>query len=69
MDLLLFGMKNRNSSSAVKRHLAEAALRVEKTKADLQEKLVEGTKIPEEDEEKLLQDIKTRIEDRKKRRK
>ncbi len=64
MDLLKFGMENRKSPSAVRRRLAEAALSVEKTRADLEEKAIEksGIRIPETDDREMLREIKARIE-------
>ena len=64
MDLLKYGMENRKSSSPVKRRLAEAALNVEKARADLEESSIEksGIELPEMDDEKMLREIRARIE-------
>ena len=63
MDLLKYGMENRKSSSAVRRHLAEMALHVEKRRADLEEKALEksGITVSEEDGEEMLREIRARI--------
>ena len=70
MDLLKYGMENRKSSSAVKRHLAEAALNMEKARADLEESALEksGIELPEMDDEKMLREIRAGIEAEKKNR-
>lgn len=70
MDLLKYGMENRKSSSAVRRHMAEAALNLEKARADLEERRIEksGIEIPEADDEKLLEKIRARIEAEEKKR-
>lgn len=64
MDLLEFGMRNRRSRSAVKRCLAEAALKIEIVRADLLEKKLDRMHIalPEDmDSEKMLEEIWRRI--------
>lgn len=64
MDLLKFGLDNLESSSAVKRNLAKAALEIVKKQADLYEKMLEkeDISIPDEDTEKLLQKIREEIQ-------
>ena len=70
MDLLKYGMENRKSSLALRRCMAEAALNAEKAKADLEEKLLakSGIEISSAEEEKLLEKIRARIEEEKKKR-
>lgn len=64
MDLLKFGLDNLESSSAVKRNLAKAALEIVKKQADLYEKMLEkeDISIPDEDTEILLQKIREEIQ-------
>ena len=64
MDLLEFGLRNRESDSAVKRKLAEAALEIVKKQADLYEKRLEKEEIsfPDEDTEVLMNRIREEIE-------
>lgn len=70
MDLLKFGMENRRSSSAVKRRMAEAVLDMEKAKADMEESRIgkSGIELPETDDEKMLREIRARIETEEKKR-
>ena len=64
MDLLKFGLDNKDSNSVVKRKLAEAALEMVKKQADLYEKYLEkeDISIPDEDTEELLRKIREEIE-------
>lgn len=67
MDLLEFGMKNKESGSAVKKTLARGALAAAKKKADLYEAYLEKHEIdiPQdtEEEERLLKQIQKKIQD------
>jgi hypothetical protein len=53
MDLLKYGMENRKSSSRIKRGLAEAALALEKARADREERKLsnQAIRIPEDEGE------------------
>lgn len=66
MNLLEFGMKNRDSSSWVKRGLARAALETEKRRADQIERRMKKKHldIPGGDDEKMLEEIRKRIEEK-----
>ncbi len=63
MDLLEFGMENENSRSAVKRAMAQIALKAVKTKADMYEHYLESCpmSIPEVDTDIMLQNIREGI--------
>lgn len=65
MDLLKFGLDNRESKSVVKRKMAEAALEIVKKQADLYEKQLEKEEIsfPDEDAEELFRKIREEIEE------